>query len=286
MIQLRRQDILVHQNEVPWPELYQVEQDLLLCMAMVKIFNHPQLRTQVAMRGGTVLHKIHLAPASRYSEDIDLVVVDEDVSEEAVKANIQAALSDLFGEPKNSVFESLRLAARNLIRPSKIWRCIYEVPSVANEGQTLKIEVEVNLTERVHYMPTVKLAFTFPFRKEEMTAEVVSFDINEMLGTKMRALFQRSKGRDLFDLYWALNHSKIQDVDAAEVVRCFRHYMDKEDISHADFLQHLDENMSKKGFRSDMDPLLLSGLTYDISKADVYVRNELLSNLKAPAPAI
>lgn len=25
-----------------------------------------------------------------------------------------------------------------------------------------------------------------------------------MLGTKMRALFQRKRGRDLFDLYWAL----------------------------------------------------------------------------------
>jgi predicted nucleotidyltransferase component of viral defense system len=28
--------------------------------------------------------------------------------------------------------------------------------------------------------------------------------MNEMLCTKMRALFQRKKGRDLFDLYWAL----------------------------------------------------------------------------------
>lgn len=77
MIPITRQDILLHQNHVPWPVLYQVEQDLLLCRAMVAIFNDPFLSEQVAMRGGTVLHKVHLAPASRYSEDIDLVVVGD-----------------------------------------------------------------------------------------------------------------------------------------------------------------------------------------------------------------
>lgn len=69
--------ILEHQTVVPWPVLYQVEQDLLLCRAMIAIFNDKFLASQVAMRGGTVLHKVHLAPASRYSEDIDLVIVGD-----------------------------------------------------------------------------------------------------------------------------------------------------------------------------------------------------------------
>ena len=70
MTPLTRQDILAHQEQVPWPVLHQVEQDLLLCRAMVSIFEDRFLSEQVAMRGGTVLHKVHLAPASRYSEDI------------------------------------------------------------------------------------------------------------------------------------------------------------------------------------------------------------------------
>jgi Nucleotidyl transferase AbiEii toxin, Type IV TA system len=75
MTPLTLQDVLTHQASVPWPELYQVEQDLLLSLSMRAIFDDPFLSAQVAMRGGTVLHKIHLAPAARYSEDIDLVVV-------------------------------------------------------------------------------------------------------------------------------------------------------------------------------------------------------------------
>ena len=42
---------------------------------MVALFNDAFLSSQIAMRGGTLLHKVRLAPASRYSEDIDLVGV-------------------------------------------------------------------------------------------------------------------------------------------------------------------------------------------------------------------
>ena len=73
MIPITRQDILAHQAVVPWAAQYQVEQDLLLCRSMAALFDDDFLGGQIAMRGGTLLHKAHLAPASRYSEDIDLV---------------------------------------------------------------------------------------------------------------------------------------------------------------------------------------------------------------------
>lgn len=42
-----------------------VEQDFLLSRVVAAIFEDKFLKQQVAMRGGTVLHKGHLAPASR-----------------------------------------------------------------------------------------------------------------------------------------------------------------------------------------------------------------------------
>lgn len=72
-----QRDIITWREHAPWPEDTQVEQDLLLTRAMVAIFSDPFLSEQVAMRGGTVLHKVHLAPAARYSEDIDLVLVGD-----------------------------------------------------------------------------------------------------------------------------------------------------------------------------------------------------------------
>ncbi len=77
MTSLTRRDVLAHQAAVPWSSQRQVEQDLLLCQTMVALFEDSFLQGQVAMRGDTLLHKVHLAPPSRYSEDIDLVVVGE-----------------------------------------------------------------------------------------------------------------------------------------------------------------------------------------------------------------
>ena len=69
MIALTQKDVLAHEVVVPWSEPY--------CLAMRAIFEDRFLSGQVAMRGGTVLHKVHLAPAARYSEDIDLVAVGD-----------------------------------------------------------------------------------------------------------------------------------------------------------------------------------------------------------------
>ena len=77
MTPITRRDVIAHQSVVPWPTLIQVEQDLMLCRAMIALFGDAFLRSQIAMRGGTLLHKVYLAPPSRYSEDIDLVVVGE-----------------------------------------------------------------------------------------------------------------------------------------------------------------------------------------------------------------
>src|SRR5436309_15957764 len=103
MTPITRQDILAHQAVVPWPAQYQVEQDLLLCQAMVALFEDAFLSSQVAMRGGTLLHKVHLAPPARYSEDIDLVVVGTRPAEHIPYHEVQIQLRFTSGcsQPRN-----------------------------------------------------------------------------------------------------------------------------------------------------------------------------------------
>lgn len=62
-------------RNAPWVQDAQVEQDLIICRALVAIFSHPLLRSALAFRGGTALYKLYLKPAARYLEDIDLVHV-------------------------------------------------------------------------------------------------------------------------------------------------------------------------------------------------------------------
>lgn len=64
----------------------------------------------------------------------------------------------------------------------------------------------------------------------------------------LRAMFQRKKGRDLFDLYWALTASAAQPVDLERVLVAFTHYMGAEGTSvlRAEFIAHLEECLAAR----------------------------------------
>lgn len=83
---------------VPWTDRHKVEQDLLICRALVAIYSDEYLAHHLAFRGGTALHKLYLHPQPRYSEDIDLVQVEAGPIKETYD-RIREVLAFL-GEPK------------------------------------------------------------------------------------------------------------------------------------------------------------------------------------------
>lgn len=60
----------------PWTDVAYIEQDLIISRALIAIFSDEFLASQLAFRGGTALHKLHIQPQARYSEDIDLVQIN------------------------------------------------------------------------------------------------------------------------------------------------------------------------------------------------------------------
>jgi predicted nucleotidyltransferase component of viral defense system len=276
---LTRRDVLAHQTTVPWPNLRQVEQDLLLCRAMVALFNDGFLKSQLAMRGGTLLHKVHLSPASRYSEDIDLVVYG-DRPEGHINRAIRRVLKEHLGDPVHSRWENLKLSIRNFSKPSRVLRLTYAVAPVSATGPNLELVVEANVTERTPHRKVVEVPFEFAFREQPVRAMLNGYDIHEMLGTKMRALFQRKRGRDLFDLYWALIADNPK-VDPALVIESFLHYLKQEggSAARAEFIGILDSHLADPGFCTDMSQLLRVGLTYDPQEAGALVKDRLLQLL-------
>jgi len=276
---LTRRDVTAHQAVVLWPSPRQVEQDLLLCRSMAALFQDKFLAGQIAMRGGTLLHKVHLAPAARYSEDIDLVVVG-DRPEAHISRAIRRVLRDVLGTPSASVRDTIRLAIRNTVKPSRVLRLTYAVRAVSAPGADLEIVVEANTTERRPHRRVVALPFEFPFRGAPVQCVLRGYDLHEMLGTKLRALFQRQRGRDLFDLYWALTRAQ-PPVDPAKVVASFQYYLKREGgrAPRAEFLAILDAHLADRGFCRDMVPLLRAGESYDPQAAGALVKTRLLSLL-------
>lgn len=266
------------QQHAPWPKRSQIEQDLRLSRGVAAIFGDDVLREHVAMRGGTVLHKAHLAPASRYSEDIDLVLtrpMDTDVLER----DLVRALTPALGTPAPSIFTDAWLAVRNVGRPSKILSVKFKfIPVGLSKPETIK--VDINLNERKSLYSLVDVDFrSMDDEGELFTAKAVSYDINEMMGTKTRALLQRKQGRDLYDLWLAWTQSEANAtqyaVDGKKAMQAFEWYLANEgtQIGRAEAATLLSLRLRNQDFRNDMETLLRPGLMkFDVDAAADVVR--------------
>lgn len=274
------------QSQAPWPKRSQLEQDLRLARGVAAIFADPVLNEHLAMRGGTVLHKAHLAPAARYSEDIDLVLV-KPMATEVLDQHLRRVLKPILGTPTDSLIADAWLALRNRMQPSKILRTAYKfVPLGLSREESIR--VEVNLNEHASLYPLVDVEMTLLDDDGELaTASVRSYDINEMLGTKTRALMQRQQGRDLFDLChaWQLSQQGVTKyiVDGARAMAAFEWYLEHEGtrIGFAEANAALDERVRNRRFCDDMNTLLRPGLPkFDAGTGANIVRTAFLSHLK------
>lgn len=250
-----------------------VEQDYLLSRAVAAIYEDKFLKSHVAMRGGTVLHKGHLPPASRYSEDIDLVLVGTRPPGHIKKA-LHRVLRPILDTPSESVLADIQLAVRNLVAKSKILRITYTYGPMSTDAALAHLKVEVNINENRSFYPLVPIDVQVPDGEGGVRpVSVISYDLDEMLGTKLRALLQREHGRDLFDLWWAWAATKESAaparVDPERVGAAFRFYMDQEGSTFKakDVRRELERRMSSKKFLADMNGFMPAGRRYSPQQA-------------------
>lgn len=123
----------------------------------------------------------------------------------------------------------------------------YRFETTALPVQTMRLKIETNTREHFALLGYERR----PYRVENPWftggAEVHSFKTEELLGTKLRALYQRSKGRDLFDLDLAL---RTLDVDDGRGVECFVGYLARSGLSvtRADFKANLAAKLEEPSF--------------------------------------
>lgn len=239
-------------EKAPWTEPYMVEQDLIICRAMISIFSDEFLASQLAFRGGTALHKLYLSPQPRYSEDIDLVQINPG----PIKP-IMYRLGEVLSWLPDRVTKQKRYNNTMLFRVES------EIAPVLQ----IRLKIEINCFEHFNVLGLTKV----PFRMENSwftgEAELTTYHFEELLGTKLRALYQRKKGRDLFDLYIALQR---RDVDVDKVLQCYKKYMEfvvDKTPSYKQFVNNMEEKMQDPEFLEDTTMLLRPEIKFSPSEA-------------------
>ncbi len=257
-------DIVGWRRFAPWISDAQVEQDLIISRALVAIFQDKAIAKGTAFRGGTALHKLYLNPARRYSEDIDLVQISSGPIGPLSDA-LQGVLNTFLGEPRRKQAEGG-------------FTLTYRVDSEGPPVILMRLKIEINTREHFAVMGIKKKPFSVQTRWFNGTCNIPTFSLEELLCTKVRALYQRRKGRDLFDLWLGLTKGKA---DSIKIVELFKHYLQTEGhrITRKDFQKNLDEKMNPTGFLRDLAPLLSPSVQYDVQVAYALFSKEIINRL-------
>jgi predicted nucleotidyltransferase component of viral defense system len=232
-------------QNVLWRDEAQVEQDLILSRALVELFRQPLIQETCTLRGGTALNKLVFKPAARYSEDIDLVQEIPGPIGSLLDA-VRACIDPWLGKPKVEVQKR---------GTTLVWR--FETSTMPVRKSRLKLEINTREHSWVGKPIRVNYKMDNPWFCGE--AEVATVALHDLLATKLRALYQRRKGRDLFDLYQAL--ILFPSLEVREMLHGFHKVMELE--GHPLTWRELEINMTTKLenalFAADIPPLLVSG---------------------------
>ena len=228
--------------KAPWAEPRQVEQDLIVSRALVEIFNHEFLATELKFRGGTALNKVIFPEPLRYSEDIGLVRSTAGPIGPVLDA-VREVLEPWLGQAS---FASSPVAPKLRFR----------VPAEDDPDAQIRLKVEINIAETEAFDPPVLIAYSVANPWFTGKTTIASFSSEELLATKLRALLQRDKGRDLFDLGHALD--ALPDLDLDRIVELFVRYLNQhgQAISRAEAEQRMLVKFARPDMLGDIRALL------------------------------
>lgn len=250
-------------SKAPWRNENQVEQDMVIVRSLIEIFNDDLLQEQLAFRGGTALHKLFAQPAARYSEDIDLVQITA------------GPIGDILDRlrQKLNFFEKINVESGTMNS-----RMVFRYNSEGQPSVRMRLKVEINCREHFtlfgHH--SVPLKMTSDWYTGETS--INTFSLNELLATKLRALYQRNKGRDLFDLWYFLTYQKT---DSKAIVEGFRAYLGQEGlkVSSREFLENMENKIRNSEFESDTQDLLHPEVEYNFEDAYQIISEALLEKV-------
>lgn len=256
-----RADIVEWRTQAPWKSDAQVEQDLIICRLLIEFSLDSIIHDVLLFRGGTALHRLFLAPAVRYSEDLDFVQKDPAPIGPVLSA-MRSICDPLLGNAKIRQKEDSVILA---------YRVNSEIPPI----MPLRIKIEINTREHFAAFRTRNKFFGVQSRWFSGECQVKTYLLEELLATKLRALYQRKKGRDLFDIWYGLTKG---NADPIKIADAFCKYVEFQNlmITGSQLRKNIESKMKDPGFNKDISPLLRPDMNYSPQEAYSFLNERLL----------
>lgn len=166
-----------------------IEKDLVLTLVLREIYNS-QFKNTLVFKGGTALHKLYLH--KRLSVDLDFTALGE--------FDIDVFRNILLIKEINSEIRKIR-AFENSVSIDLKYISLLNYPD--------SIKIDISLREKP-LLGLKEVAVHSPYFPD---FPVLTFQIEEIASEKMRALIQRKRPRDYFDMWLLLKELEFKDFE-------------------------------------------------------------------------
>ena len=187
-----------------------VEKDYALGWLLAGIGRHPELGDSWVFKGGTCLKKCYFE-TYRFSEDLDFTLLQP---EQLDSTFLQRAFSEI----AEWIYDQtgLELPAENRTfevyethgKPAAQGRIGYRGP-IAPRGDLPRVKLDLTNDECVVLTPVKKIVHR-PYSDCGETAEISSYGYEEIFAEKLRALAERLRPRDLYDVIHLYRHIELR----------------------------------------------------------------------------
>lgn len=143
----------------------------------------------------------------------------------------------------------------------------------------MRLKIEINCREHFTILGLQQIPFEVNNGWFSGNCMINTYQVEELLGTKLRALYQRRKGRDLFDLNLALSNLEI---DTDKLIQCYKEYINFSDGVNPTskmFTANMEEKMQEDEFRNDIFTILRPDVEYDNDLAYQNISDRIISKI-------
>lgn len=245
----------------PWSNNDFVEQDLILSRLLTALYSHEKIKQSLIFKGGTALHKLFLQKALRYSEDLDF----DQISSEPI-----GALLDIIREAARDIFTE----EAKYDRHEKMFILRYRYRAETPPNATMKVKIEINTRNHSLFQSLHQIHHKCESTWFLGSSDITTYTLEELLASKLKALYQRNKGRDLFDLIVAKElqpNFKLVNALYEKMLES-----DKQTVKKDTFFENIQRKLHNTKFRGDIIPLISSDYNYDIDRAAQFVLDNYL----------
>lgn len=263
---LTSREVRVWADENGYSDMLFSELDYRLVQALDALYQDDFLAERLYMKGGTAINKLYLGETSRLSVDLDFNHIGPKESVLKERPDVRKRIIALVGkQDKSYIIHSKRRYEQTTIKAR------YK----AVTGPTRNFKIEISHVERFPILNPVQKQLRTPTGHVGVT----TYKIEELTATKLRALLERLKGRDVYDLFYISQLKPEPNVTRKMFLYYF--YRSRKVFNPRIHYRNLTKRYNNESYVDDVSFLIKPTIAFSLQKAarNVISQYAFLSNL-------